>query len=90
MPPWQAILDFCREVGITRADGEAHLHKLEHHIRADLDAHSRRALAVLRPLRLVLTNLAPDHFQAFAAKVGRLAGNALHGHASVRCSPPPC
>ncbi len=65
----QAILDFCREIGITRSDGEAHLHLLEHHIRADLDAHSPRALAVLRPLRLVLTNLPADHFQEFPAKV---------------------
>ena len=67
--PGQAILDFCREIGITRSDGEAHLHLLEHHIRSDLDAHSPRALAVLRPLRLVLTNLPADHFEEFPAKV---------------------
>ena len=70
--PRQAILDFCREGGITRSDGEASLAKLEHHIRAELDAHSPRCLAVLRPLRLLLTNLPPDHFQEFPAKVGPL------------------
>jgi glutaminyl-tRNA synthetase len=59
----------CQEIGITRSDGEIHLHKLDHHIRADLDATSPRALAVLEPLRLVLTNLPTDHFQAFDAKV---------------------
>jgi hypothetical protein len=64
----QAIKNFCREIGITRSDNEIHLHKLEHHIRADLDATSPRVLAVLHPLRLVLTNLPSDHFQTFDAK----------------------
>ena len=31
--PAQAINNFCREVGVTRSEGEVHLHKLEHHIR---------------------------------------------------------
>lgn len=69
----QAIKNFCREIGITRSDGEIHLHKLEHHIRADLDANSPRMLAVLRPLRVVLTNLLPDHLDVFQAKVSLVA-----------------
>lgn len=36
--PLQAINNFCREIGVTRSEGEVHLHKLDHHIRADLDA----------------------------------------------------
>ncbi len=65
----QAIKNLCQEIGITRSDGEIHLHKLDHHIRADLDATSPRALAVLEPLRLVLTNLAADYFHPFDARV---------------------
>jgi hypothetical protein len=56
---------------VTRSEGEVHLHKLDHHIRADLDAGSRRALGVLRPLRLVITNLPEGHFEEVEAKVGR-------------------
>ncbi|BDA41649.1 Glutamine-tRNA ligase [Coccomyxa sp. Obi] len=65
----QAIKNLCQEIGITRSDGEIHLHKLDHHIRADLDATSPRALAVLEPLRLVLTNLPADHFLTCDARV---------------------
>lgn len=71
--PPQAINSFCREVGVTRSEGEVHLHKLEHHIRADLDATSPRQLAVLRPLRVVITNLPQDHREEVEAKVGGMA-----------------
>ena len=59
----------CREIGITRNDTEIPLHKLDYHIRADLDSTSPRALAVLCPLRLVLTNLPEDYSQPVQAKV---------------------
>jgi hypothetical protein len=68
--PLQSINNFCLELGVTRSEGEVHLHKLDHHIRADLDAGSRRALGVLRPLRLVITNLPEGHFEEVEAKVG--------------------
>jgi glutaminyl-tRNA synthetase len=56
-------------VGVTRSEGEVHLHKLDHHIRLELDASSRRALGVLRPLRVVITNLPDSHFEEVEAKV---------------------
>ena len=65
----QAINSFCRELGITRAESAVHLHKLDYHIRLDLDASSPRCLAVLRPLRVVLINLLEDHHTMYAAKV---------------------
>jgi glutaminyl-tRNA synthetase len=43
----------CQEIGITRSDNEITLHKLFHHVRNHLDETSPRALAVLRPLKLV-------------------------------------
>lgn len=42
-------------------------HKLEHHARAHLDATSPRALAVLRPLRVVLTNVPEGRVEAVRA-----------------------
>ena len=47
-----AINNFCREIGITRNDNIIPMHKLEHHVRADLDSTSPRTLAVLRPLKV--------------------------------------
>lgn len=71
LPP-QSVNNFCREVGVTRSEGEVHLHKLDHHIRLELDASSRRALGVLRPLRVVITNLPDSHFEEVEAKVRRV------------------
>lgn len=47
-----AINNFCKEMGITRSDNDIPVHRLEHHIRQDLDANSPRTMAVLRPLKV--------------------------------------
>lgn len=47
-----AINAFCREMGITRADSDVPVHRLEHHIRQDLDLTSPRTMAVLNPLKV--------------------------------------
>lgn len=52
-----------------------HLHKLDFHVRAELDAASPRCLAVLHPLRLTLTNLAPSHHTYVSAKVRMCAAD---------------
>ncbi|KAL6782008.1 TSQ1 [Auxenochlorella protothecoides x Auxenochlorella symbiontica] len=64
----KAINNFCREMGVTRTEGEVYLHKLDHHIRIDLDATSARRLAVLRPLRITITNLAEGHREEVEAQ----------------------
>ena len=64
-----AINAFCRTIGVTRSEGEVHPHVLEHFVRQDLDANSPRALGVLRPLRLVITNLPDDHYEEVEAKI---------------------
>eukprot|EP00879_Flechtneria_rotunda_P016202 GHRR01016947.1.p1 GENE.GHRR01016947.1~~GHRR01016947.1.p1 ORF type:complete len:386 (+),score=110.34 GHRR01016947.1:993-2150(+) len=56
-----SINAFCKEIGITRNANVIPYHKLEHHIRSYLDADSPRTLAVLRPLRVVLTNVPEQH-----------------------------
>lgn len=47
-----AINNFCREMGITRADSEIPIHKLEYYIRQDLDRVAPRTMVVLRPLKV--------------------------------------
>ena len=68
VPP-AAINAFCREVGITRADAGVGPSLLDAHVRAALEPDSPRLLAVLHPVRLVLTNLPEGHCEAVAARV---------------------
>ncbi|SDY07892.1 glutaminyl-tRNA synthetase [Allochromatium warmingii] len=51
-----AIRVFCERIGITKSDNRVEMAMLENAIREDLDATAPRRLAVLRPLKVVLTN----------------------------------
>jgi len=51
-----AIRSFIDELGITVAGGEVDYKLLEHHARQELNLTAPRAMAVLRPLKLVITN----------------------------------
>lgn len=53
----QAINTFCEKIGVTRAPNMIPITLLEHCCRLDLDPKVHRAMVVLRPLRVVLTNL---------------------------------
>ncbi|KAA0875348.1 glutamine--tRNA ligase/YqeY domain fusion protein [Nitrincola tapanii] len=51
-----AIRQFCDMIGVTRSNGVVDVAMLEAAIREDLDANSPRAMCVLRPLKITLTN----------------------------------
>lgn len=55
-----AIREFCERIGVTKADNLVEMGMLESAIRDDLDHNAPRAMAVLRPLKVVLTNLPDD------------------------------
>jgi glutaminyl-tRNA synthetase len=55
-----AIREFCTRVGVTKADNLVEMGILESAIRDDLDDSAPRAMAVLHPLKVVLTNLPAD------------------------------
>jgi glutaminyl-tRNA synthetase len=55
-----AIREFCARIGVTKADNLVEMGLLESTIREDLDREAPRAMAVLRPLKVVLTNLPAD------------------------------
>ena len=55
----EAIRDFCARIGIAKKDNLVDLALLEHCIREDLNERVPRAMAVLRPLRVVIENY-PD------------------------------
>ncbi|PKM10318.1 MAG: glutamine--tRNA ligase [Gammaproteobacteria bacterium HGW-Gammaproteobacteria-3] len=51
-----AIRDFCERIGITKKDSWIEMAVLENCIREDLNHNAPRAMAVLRPLRVVIEN----------------------------------
>ena len=51
-----AIRNFCEMIGVTRSNGVVDVAMLEFAIREDLDQNAPRAMCVLRPLKVVITN----------------------------------
>jgi len=52
----EAIRAFCREIGVARAYSVVDERMLEHFIREDLKLKAPRTMAVLQPLKVVITN----------------------------------
>ena len=59
-----AIRAFCDRIGITKADNRVEMSLLENTAREDLDATCERRLAVLHPLKLVITDYPVDQEEA--------------------------
>jgi glutaminyl-tRNA synthetase len=55
-----AIRTFCERVGVTKSDNLVEMAMLESAIREDLDRSAPRAMAVLRPLKLVIESWPED------------------------------
>lgn len=51
-----ALRNFCERIGVTRSDSVVDMGMLEYCVRDDLDKNAPRAMCVLRPLKVVLTN----------------------------------
>ncbi|OXS16374.1 glutamine--tRNA ligase [Zobellella denitrificans] len=62
-----SIREFCQRIGVTKQDNTVEMSMLEACIRDDLNENAPRAMAVLRPLRLVIENLAEDHLETLSA-----------------------
>jgi glutaminyl-tRNA synthetase len=54
--PPEALREFCKRIGVTKSDGVVDVGMLEFCVREHLENSAPRAMAVLRPLRVVLTN----------------------------------
>ena len=52
----EAIRNFCRAISVAKANSTVDAQMLEYFIREDLNPKAPRAMAVLRPLKLVITN----------------------------------
>lgn len=64
----EAIRDFCERIGIARSNSLVDIAMLEHCIREDLNAKAPRAMAVLRPLKLVIENYPEDAEEVLTAE----------------------
>ncbi|MGH9622762.1 MAG: glutamine--tRNA ligase/YqeY domain fusion protein [Bryobacteraceae bacterium] len=52
----QGLRNFARSLGVSKTNGTTEFEKLEYHIREDLNKTVLRVMAVLRPVKLILTN----------------------------------
>ena len=52
----QSIRNFCERIGVAKAASVVEYGFLEHCLREDLNEHAQRAMAVLRPVKLTITN----------------------------------
>jgi len=58
-----AIRDFCERIGITKNDAWIEMAVLENCVRDQLNKEAPRRMAVLDPIKVVITDLAEDHEQ---------------------------
>ena len=63
----EAIRGFCDRVGVAKRDTVVDVALLEHCLREDLNRRAPRAMAVLRPLRVVIDNYPEDQTEEFEA-----------------------
>lgn len=52
----EAIRDFCERIGVAKSNSTVDYELLEHCVREDLNLRAARAMAVLRPLKVVIDN----------------------------------
>lgn len=62
-----SLRHFCEMVGVARSEGVVDVAMLEHAIRDDLDKNAPRAMCVLEPLKLVITNYPDDKVETLSA-----------------------
>jgi len=65
--PPAAIREFCEQIGISRSDSVIDMSILEACVRDELNRTAKRALCVLEPLKVVITNYPENQVQELTA-----------------------
>ncbi|HHU37770.1 MAG TPA: glutamine--tRNA ligase/YqeY domain fusion protein [Propionibacterium sp.] len=73
--PASAIVAFCEATGVTKTNSRKAIEELESYVRRDLNKLAQRRMAVLRPLKLVITNWPTDAAGAPAVEHFEIANN---------------
>lgn len=63
----EAIRSFCERIGVAKRESTVDMALLEHCLREDLNRRAPRAMAVLRPLRVVIENYPDDKVEELDA-----------------------
>jgi glutaminyl-tRNA synthetase len=63
----ESIRSFCERIGVARRDNVVDVALLEHSLREDLNLRAPRAMAVLRPLKLIIDNYPEDRVEDLQA-----------------------
>ncbi|MGB8170933.1 MAG: glutamine--tRNA ligase/YqeY domain fusion protein [Chthoniobacteraceae bacterium] len=63
----EAVRQFAYNIGVTKYQSSTDIAVFEHAIRSDLNTRALRRLAVLRPLKVVITNLPEGQVEELAA-----------------------
>jgi glutaminyl-tRNA synthetase len=63
----EAIRDFCGRIGVAKKENTIDVALLEHTLREDLNKRANRAMAVLRPIRVVIENFPADRVEEVSA-----------------------
>jgi glutaminyl-tRNA synthetase len=61
----ESIRNFCDEIGVAKMNSIVAVAVLENSLRQELNRTARRAMAVLRPLRVILVNYPDDRTEEF-------------------------
>ena len=62
-----ALRKFCDMIGVTKSDGIVDIAMLEHAIRDDHDKNAPRAMCVINPIKVVLSNYPADKIEMMTA-----------------------
>jgi len=63
----ESIRNFCDRIGVAKRDNLVDMALLEYYIREDLNKNAPRAMAVLRPLKVVIDNYPEDFVEELEA-----------------------
>ena len=63
----ESIRNFCSDIGVTKSESVIPFGELERNLRDDLNVRAPRRMAVLKPLKLVLTNFPDGETEWFSA-----------------------
>ena len=77
----ESIRNFCAEIGVSKADSTVDSQLFDHFLREDLQPKAPLAMAVLNPLKLVITNYPED--QSEMIELENIAKNEEAGNRQV-------
>ncbi len=64
----EAIREFCLETGLSKVNSSVSIDFLEHFVRQDLSVKAETRMAVLNPLKVIITNLGDNHLEYVEAE----------------------